>query len=291
MTIFDKTTEVIKQGGKRRGANMGILRVDHPDILEFISCKSKEGFLSNFNISVAVTDKFMKSVMNDEEYPLVNPRNGQITGKLNAKRVFDLIIANAWKIGDPGIIFIDEINRFNPTPLEGEIEATNPCGEQPLLPWESCNLGSINLGKMISKNKINWKKLRKIVWLGVRFLDNVIDANRYPSEQIRQITLSNRKIGIGIMGFADALIKMNVSYDSKKAFQIGEKIMQFIENEGHKASQELGKERGNFANFDKSVWNSYYNRSYWNNINHCRMFIWYRAIIFHIICKKCHGWS
>lgn len=258
MTIFDKTTEVIKQGGKRRGANMGILRVDHPDILEFISCKSKEGFLSNFNISVAVTDKFMKSVMNDEEYPLVNPRNGQITGKLNAKRVFDLIIANAWKTGDPGIIFIDEINRFNPTPLEGEIEATNPCGEQPLLPWESCNLGSINLGKMISKNKINWKKLRKIVWLGVRFLDNVIDVNRYPSEQIRQITLSNRKIGIGIMGFADALIKMNVSYDSKKAFQIGEKIMQFIENEGHKASQELGKERGNFANFDKSVWKTKY---------------------------------
>ncbi len=258
MTVFDKTTEIIKQGGKRRGANMGILRVDHPDILEFIACKSKEGFLNNFNISVAVTDEFMKSVMNNKEYSLVNPRNGKVTGKLNAKRVFDLIIENAWKTGDPGIIFIDEINRFNPTPLEGKIEATNPCGEQPLLPWESCNLGSINLEKMITKNKINWKKLQKTIHLGVRFLDNVIDANRYPSDQIRLATLSNRKIGIGVMGFADALIKMNIPYNSKKAFQIGEKIMQFIEIEGHKASQELGKERGSFPNFDKSMWKSRY---------------------------------
>ncbi len=258
MTVFDKTTEIIKQGGKRRGANMGILRVDHPDILEFIACKSKEGFLNNFNISVAVTDEFMKSVMNNKEYSLVNPRNGKVTGKLNAKRVFDLIIENAWKTGDPGIIFIDEINRFNPTPLEGKIEATNPCGEQPLLPWESCNLGSINLEKMITKNKINWKKLQKTIHLGVRFLDNVIDANRYPSDQIRLATLSNRKIGIGVMGFADALIKMNIPYNSKKAFQIGEKMMQFIEIEGHKASQELGKERGSFPNFDKSMWKSRY---------------------------------
>lgn len=258
MTIFDKTTEVIKQGGKRRGANMGILRVDHPDILEFIACKSKEGFLNNFNISVAVTDEFMKSVMNNEDYSLVNPRNGKTTGKLNAKRVFDLIIENAWKTGDPGIIFIDEINRFNPTPLEGEIEATNPCGEQPLLSWESCNLGSINLGKMITQGKINWKKLRKTIRLGIRFLDNVIDANRYPSDHIRLITLANRKIGIGVMGFADALIKMNIPYNSKKALQIGEKIMKFIETEGHKTSQELGKVRGNFPNFDKSIWKNKY---------------------------------
>lgn len=258
MTIFDKTTEVIKQGGKRRGANMGILRVDHPDIVEFITCKSKEGFLNNFNISIAVTDEFMKSVMNDEDYSLVNPRNRKTAGRLNAKRVFDLIIENAWKTGDPGIIFIDEINRYNPTPLEGEIEATNPCGEQPLLPWESCNLGSINLGKMITHDKINWKKLRKTVHLGIRFLDNVIDANRYPSDHIRLITLANRKIGIGVMGFADALIKMNIPYNSKKAFQVGEKIMKFIEIEGHKASQELGKVRGSFPNFDKSIWKNKY---------------------------------
>ncbi len=258
MTIFDKTTDVIKQGGKRRGANMGILRVDHPDILEFITSKSKEGFLTNFNISVAVTDEFMRAVTENKEYPLVNPRNRQQVGKLNAKRVFDTIIESAWKTGDPGIIFIDEINRFNPTPSEGEIEATNPCGEQPLLSWESCNLGSINLGKMITKNRVNWKKLKRTIWLGVRFLDNVIDANKYPSEQIRQITLANRKIGMGVMGFADALIKMNIPYDSKKAFEIGEKIMKFIQSEGHKASEDLGKEKGNFQNFERSTWKDRY---------------------------------
>ena len=258
MTIFDKTTDVIKQGGKRRGANMGILRVDHPDILEFITCKSKEGFLSNFNISVAVTDKFMSAVKNNREYPLVNPRNNQIVRKMNARKVLELIVANAWKTGDPGIIFIDEINRFNPTPSQGDIEATNPCGEQPLLPWESCNLGSINLAKMITNGKFNWKKLQKLIQLGVRFLDNVIDANRYPSDHIRRATLSNRKIGIGVMGFADALIKMNIPYNSKKALQIGEKLMAFIKTEGHEASQKLGRERGNFPNFEESIWKSRY---------------------------------
>ena len=258
MTIFDKTTDVIKQGGKRRGANMGILRVDHPDILEFITCKSKEGFLNNFNISVAVTDKFMSAVKNNREYHLVNPRNNQIVRKMNARRVFELIVTNAWKTGDPGIIFIDEINRFNPTPSQGDIEATNPCGEQPLLPWESCNLGSINLAKMITNGKFNWKKLQKLIQLGVRFLDNVIDANRYPSDHIRRATLSNRKIGIGVMGFADALIKMNIPYNSKKALQIGEKIMAFIKTEGHEASQKLGRERGNFPNFEESIWKNRY---------------------------------
>ena len=258
MTIFDKTTEVIKQGGKRRGANMGILRVDHPDILEFISCKSKEGFLDNFNISVAVTDKFMNAVKNNQDYSLVNPRTKRIVGKLNAKKVFDLIITSSWNTGDPGIIFIDEINRHNPTPFQGDMEATNPCGEQPLLDWESCNLGSINLAKVITNHQLNWKKLSKLVHLGVRFLDNVIDANKYPSDQIRLVTLSNRKIGIGVMGFADALIKMNIAYNSEKAFKIGEKIMKFIKIEGHQASQILGKERGNFPNFKKSTWKNKY---------------------------------
>ena len=258
MTIFDKTTDVIKQGGKRRGANMGILRVDHPDILEFIACKSKEGFLDNFNVSVAVTDKFMKAVKRNQNYNLINPRTKQIVGELNASKVFDLITTNAWKSGDPGIIFIDEINRHNPTPTQGDIEATNPCGEQPLLPWESCNLGSINLAKMVTNRKFNWKKLRKLIHLGVRFLDNVIDVNKYPSDQIKKVTLSNRKIGIGVMGFADALIKMNIAYDSKKALEMGDKIMKFMKTEGHQASQRLGRERGNFPNFEKSTWKKKY---------------------------------
>lgn len=254
MTIFDKTTDVIKQGGRRRGANMGILRVDHPDILEFIACKSKEHFLSNFNISVATTDEFMKAVEKNSEYPLINPRNNQVVGKLNAKKVFDLIVTNAWKTGDPGMIFIDEINRANPTPKVGKIEATNPCGEQPLLPWESCNLGSINLSKVVSGKKINWNKLRQLVRVGVRFLDNVIDANRYPVQEIEDITYANRKIGIGVMGFAESLIKMNIPYNSTKALKIGKQIMKFIEKEGHKTSQQLGKERDDFPNFQHSIW-------------------------------------
>lgn len=258
MTIFDKTTEVIKQGGKRRGANMGILRVDHPDIMEFITSKSKERLLSNFNISVAVTNAFMKAVEKNLNYSLISPRNNQVSGRLNARKVFDLIITNAWKTGDPGIIFIDEINRSNPTPSIGEIEATNPCGEQPLLSWESCNLGSINLSKVVKNSKINWKKLGRLVQLGVRFLDDVIDVNKYPAPQIERITLANRKIGIGVMGFADALIQMNIQYNSKKALEMGEKIMRFIQLEGHKTSQRLGKERGNFPNFDQSIWRKKY---------------------------------
>ena len=254
MTIFDKITDVIKQGGSRRGANMGILRVDHPDILEFIACKSNENFLNNFNISVTVTDEFMNSVEKNSEYRLINPRNNQTSSKLNAKEVFDLIVINAWKTGDPGIIFIDEINRANPTPKIGEIEATNPCGEQPLLAWESCNLGSINLSKVVKGKTIDWNKLGRLVRLGVRFLDDVIDANKYPVREIKAITQANRKIGIGVMGFADALIKMNIPYNSRKAVKIGERIMRFIEKEGHKSSLQLGKERGNFPNFENSVW-------------------------------------
>ena len=265
MTIFDKITDVIKQGGSRRGANMGILRVDHPDILEFITCKSNQNFLNNFNISVAVTDEFMKSVEKNKAYSLINPRSKQTVGKLNAKEIFDLIVINAWKSGDPGIIFIDEINRANPTPKIGKIEATNPCGEQPLLSWESCNLGSINLSKVIKEKRIDWDKLRRLVRLGVRFLDDVIDANKYPVQEIKAITCANRKIGIGVMGFADALIKMNIPYNSKKALQIAEKIMAFIEKEGHNASQQLGKERGNFPNFEYSIWKTKKKYKYMRN--------------------------
>lgn len=258
MTVFDKTTEVIKQGGKRRGANMGVLRVDHPDILEFIVSKSKEGFLSNFNISVAATDDFMKAVKYNRCYSLVNPRNKKVVERLHARKVFDLIVTNSWKTGDPGILFIDAINRKNPTPSLGEIEATNPCGEQPLLPWESCNLGSINLSKIIKHGRVNWNKLRFLVQLGVRFLDDVIDINKYPVHQIERLTLANRKIGIGVMGFADALIKMNIPYNSKRSLETATRIMRFIQEEGHKMSQRLGKERGNFPNFEQSIWRKRY---------------------------------
>ncbi|MEM3008156.1 MAG: vitamin B12-dependent ribonucleotide reductase [Candidatus Nitrosotenuis sp.] len=254
MTVFDRTTEVIKQGGKRRGANMGILSVEHPDILDFVQCKSKEGFLTNFNISVAVTDRFMNAVKKNKSYKLVNPRTKKTTQTVSAKKVFDLIVQNAWKTGDPGLIFIDEINRHNPTPKLGPIEATNPCGEMPLLYWESCNLGSINLAKIVKNKKIDWSKLKKLVRLGVRFLDDVIDVNKYPLPQIEKITKANRKIGLGVMGFAEALIQLEIPYNSEGALAIGSQIMKFIKEQGHAMSQELGAQRGSFANFEQSIW-------------------------------------
>jgi len=265
MTIFDQTTEVVKQGGKRRGANMGILNVDHPDIINFCSCKSNEGFLKNFNISVAVTTKFIKAVKQNVDFELINPRSKTIVGKIKARKIFETIAENAWRSGEPGIIFIDEINRHNPTPTLGKIEATNPCGEQPLLPWESCNLGSINLSKIVNGGTIDWNKLKKLVQLGVRFLDNVIDINKYPNLKIQKITKTNRKIGLGVMGFAEALIKLGVPYNSNDALQIGEKIMKFIEKEGHKTSQLLGKERGSFPNFKQSVWKQKKHYKYMRN--------------------------
>jgi len=254
MRVFDTTTEIIKQGGKRRGANMGILRVDHPDIIEFITAKTKEGLLTNFNISVAVDDKFMDAVKADGDHELINPRNGEVVKKVKAQDIWNLIIKMAWKTGDPGIIFIDEINRHNPTPQLGKMESTNPCGELPLLPFESCNLGSINLAMMVTKGSIDWEKLEKTIVLGVRFLDNIIDINKYPLPQIEEITRANRKIGLGVMGFADMLVALGIPYDSDEAIKTAEEIMRFIREKSHSTSQKLAGERGVFPNFQGSIY-------------------------------------
>jgi len=255
MRVFDTATEVIKQGGKRRGANMGVLHVTHPDIEEFIRCKEKAGEFSNFNISVAVTDKFMEAVIDDTDIELINPRTKKAVNRVSARRIFDLIVANAWKTGDPGVIFIDEINRHNPTPMIGEMECTNPCGEQPLLPYESCNLGSINLSRIVDDNReIDWDRLREIVRLGVHFLDNVIDVNKFPLKKIENRTKGNRKIGLGVMGFADMLIQLGIPYNSKSALKLAEKIMKFISRTAIEKSIELGELRGSFPNFNGSIW-------------------------------------
>ena len=258
MRVFDIATEVIKAGGKRRGAMMGILRVDHPDIIEFITSKQQPGLLTNFNISVAITDDYMETLKEDGEYWLINPRNKAKVRKTKAKDIWNLIIKSAWMSGDPGAIFIDEINRHNPTPEVGRIEATNPCGEQPLLAYESCNLGSINLSRIVEDGKIDWEKLKETVRNAVHFLDNVVDANKYPLKEIEAITRANRKIGLGIMGFAEMLIKLGIRYDSEEALQIAEKLMKFIEEESHKKSVEMGEERGAFPNFQKSIWKDRY---------------------------------
>ena len=256
MRIFDMATEIIKQGGKRRGANMGALDVSHPDILDFITAKTTETQLQNFNISVMVSDAFMKAVQRGESYELINPRTRKPTGKLNARDVFDLIVHNAWRTGDPGLLFIDEINRRNPTAFIGKITATNPCGEQPLHDYESCNLGSINLANMVEpdEREINWVKLKRRVRTAVQFLDNVIDANRYVLPQIRAMTRANRRIGLGVMGFAEALIKLGIPYDSEDALRAGERIMSFISREARKRSVELGESKGSFPNFKRSTW-------------------------------------
>ncbi len=255
MRVFDTTTDVIKQGGRRRGANMGVLRINHPDIQQFIELKKNDGDFQNFNLSVSVTDSFMKAVRQDKKIDLINPRTNKKTSSISAKNLFYIICHQAWKTGDPGLIFIDEINRHNPTPKQGNIETTNPCGEVPLLPYESCNLGSINLSKMLLKdqNDVDWEKLRETIRIGVHFLDNIIDVNEYPIATIEEKTKNNRKIGLGVMGFADLLIKLSISYQSKEAVDLAKKLMRFITTEARNKSMELAMIKGSFPNFKESI--------------------------------------
>src|SRR3989344_2793083 len=254
MKIFDAVTDEIKLGGLRRGAHMGILRVDHPDIEEFVTIKAKEKVLENFNISVSITDKFMHAVEKNKNYSLINPRTGEKTKEENANRIFELICETSWKTGDPGLLFIDRINKDNPVPKLGMLESTDSCGEQPLLPYESANLGSINLSNMITNGKINFKKLGKTVNKAIHFLDNVIDMCSYPTQETNEIVMKNRKIGLGVMGFAEMLVKLRIPYNSEKAVRAAESIIGFIRKEADNASVNLARERGVFPSWEDSIY-------------------------------------
>jgi ribonucleoside-diphosphate reductase alpha chain len=257
MKIFNTATEQVKQGGTRRGANMAILRVDHPDIQEFITCKKTNKELNNFNISVGVTDRFMEAVKAERSYDLIDPRDRRKAGELDAMEVYHSLVYQAWDNGDPGVIFLDKVNRDNPNPSMGEIESTNPCGEQPLLPMEACNLGSVNLARFVTDTNgepgVDWAGLKDTVWLSVRFLDNVIDMSEYPLPEIEKMARGNRKIGLGVMGFADMLYQLKIPYNSDKALQSAEEVMSFIQNESHEASRALARKRGVFPNFERSI--------------------------------------
>lgn len=263
MKVFNASTEAVKQGGTRRGANMGILRVDHPDIMEFISCKSDPGQLTNFNISVGLTETFMKAVVSGGKYGLIDPATRKVTEKLDARHVYDTIIEMAWRNGEPGIVFLDRINADNPVPSAGEIESTNPCGEQPLLPFESCNLGSINLNAFVKDASIDYGDLGYTVRTAVHFLDNVIDVNRYPLAIIDETTKSMRKIGLGVMGFADMLYRLGIPYNSEQALDTAREVMSFIKKQAAQASEELGAGRGSFPRFNDSVYKK-------DNVKHMR---------------------
>jgi len=268
MKIFNTATEQVKQGGTRRGANMAILRIDHPDILEFIRCKKQHKELNNFNISVGATDVFMEAVREDRSYDLIDPRTSKATQSLRAAEVYQELVVHAWESGDPGVIFLDRINRDNPTPSLGEIESTNPCGEQPLLPLEACNLGSINLSKFVKEQdghpSVDYDGLRKTIWLAIRFLDNVIDVSKYPLAEIQHRVLGNRKVGLGVMGFADMLFQMGTAYNSEPALELAEEVMSFFQKESRAASRSLAEERGVFENFEESIFKDMENARFRN---------------------------
>src|SRR5438477_934678 len=254
MKLYDASTDVVKQGGTRRGANMGILRVDHPDILEFIACKDDLTQVTNFNISVAVSDAFMQAVEEGTSYDLIHPRTGQAVGQLDAREVFRKIVHGAWKTGEPGVYFIDRANHYNPVPHLGSYEATNPCGEQPLLPYDVCNLGSINVGLFVKEGDVDWDRLRTVVHLCTHFLDNVIDANKYPLADIDDLAKRIRRIGLGVMGWADLLVRLGIAYDSDEGVALGRRVMEFVDEEAKAASEKLAEQRGVFPEWERSIW-------------------------------------